>query len=74
MYIYNLYLILKTFEHDVLLVRRLHLPCVWLPIFAGVCIAGYNELVFGCCQPGSTHAKYVFGYLRADVKTDSHDT
>jgi hypothetical protein len=38
------------------------------------CLYGYNELVFGCCQSGSTHARYVFGYMRADVEPDSHDT
>jgi hypothetical protein len=26
---YNLYLILKTIDHDILLVRRVHLGCVW---------------------------------------------
>jgi hypothetical protein len=52
----------------------LHLPYVWLLVFAGVCIMGCNELVFGCCQPSSTPARCVFGYLRADVESDSHDT
>jgi hypothetical protein len=27
--------------------------CVCLLVFAGACIAGCNELLFGCCQPGS---------------------
>jgi hypothetical protein len=49
-------------------------PCVWLPVFAGACIAGCNGLVFGCCQPGSTRVRCVFGYLRADVESGSHDT
>jgi hypothetical protein len=53
---------------------KIHYPCVWLTVFAGAYIAGYNELVFGCCQPGSTHARYVFGYLHADVEPGSHDT
>jgi hypothetical protein len=50
------------------------LPCVWLPVFAGACIAGCNELVFGCCQSGSTRAMCVFGYLRTDVELGLHDT
>jgi hypothetical protein len=50
------------------------IPCVWLPVFVGACVAGCNELVFGCCQPGSTRARCVFGYLHADVESDSHDT
>jgi hypothetical protein len=54
--------------------RRLYYSCVWLSVFAGACIAGCNELVFGCCQPGSTRARYVFGYLHADVESSSHDT
>jgi hypothetical protein len=54
--------------------KWIHLPCVWLHVFAGACIAGCNELVFGCCQPGSTRARYVFGYLRADVESGSHGT
>jgi hypothetical protein len=33
-----------------------------------------NELVFGCCQLDSTHARCVFGYLHADVEPGSHDT
>jgi hypothetical protein len=37
------------------------LPCVWLPVFAGACITGCNELVFGCCQLDSTRARCVFG-------------
>lgn len=49
-------------------------PCVCLSVFAGTCIVGYNEMVFGCCQPGSTRARCVFGYLRADVEPGSHDT
>jgi hypothetical protein len=49
-------------------------PCVWLPVFAGACIAGCNELVFNCYQSGSTRARCVFGYLCTDVKSDSHDT
>jgi hypothetical protein len=51
-----------------------HILCIWLPVFAGACIAGCNELVFDCCQLGYTHARYVFGYLRADVELGSHDT
>jgi hypothetical protein len=50
------------------------LPCVWLPVFACACIAGCNELMFGCCQPGSMRARCVFGYLLADVESGSHDT
>jgi hypothetical protein len=46
----------------------------WLPVFIGACIAGCNELVFGCCQQGSTRARCVFGYLRADVESNSHDS
>jgi hypothetical protein len=49
-------------------------PCVWLHVFAGACIVGCNELVFGCCQPGSTRARCVFGYLRVDVEPGSHDS
>jgi hypothetical protein len=51
-----------------------HYPCVWLLVFAGACIAGCNELVFGCYQPGSTCARCVFGYLCTDVESGSHDT
>jgi hypothetical protein len=47
---------------------------VWLPVFASACIVGCNELVFGCCQPDSTRARYVFGYLRTNVELGSHDT
>jgi hypothetical protein len=43
-------------------------------VACGACIVGCNELVFGCCQPGSTRARCVFGYLRADVEPGSHDT
>jgi hypothetical protein len=49
-------------------------PCAWLPVFAGTCIAGCNELVFGCCQPGSTRVRCVFGYLGTNVESGSHDT
>jgi hypothetical protein len=28
----------------------IHTPCVWLPVFAGACIVGYNELVFYACE------------------------
>jgi hypothetical protein len=52
----------------------MQIPCVWLYVFSDACIVGYNELVFGCCQPGSTRAKCVFGYLRIDVESDLHDT
>jgi hypothetical protein len=49
-------------------------PCVWLPVFVDACIVGCNELVFGCFQPDFTRVRYVFGYLRVDVESDSHDT
>jgi hypothetical protein len=52
----------------------LQTACVWLTLFVGACIARCNRLVFGCCQLGSTHARYMFGYLRVDVKPGSHDT
>jgi hypothetical protein len=29
--------------------NRDHMPCVWLPVFVDACIAGCNELMFGCC-------------------------
>jgi hypothetical protein len=45
---------------------------VLLTVFTGNC--GCNELVFGCCQLGSTRMRCVFGYLRADVESNSHDT
>jgi hypothetical protein len=52
----------------------IYCPCVWLSVFVGACVAGCNELVFDCCQPSSTRARCVFGYLRADMESDSYDT
>jgi hypothetical protein len=43
-------------------------------VFDGACIVRCNELVFDCCQPGSTRARCVFGYVRVNVESDSHDT
>lgn len=48
--------------------------CVSLAVFACACIAVCNELVFGCSQLGSTCAKCVFSYRRADVESGLHDT
>jgi hypothetical protein len=50
----------------------IHVPCVWLTVFIG--IVGCNEVVFGCCQPGSTRARCVFGCLRVDVESCSYGT
>jgi hypothetical protein len=35
--------------HGICSINLYQYPCVWLPVFAGACIAGCNELVFGCC-------------------------
>jgi hypothetical protein len=50
------------------------LSLCWLSVFAGACIAGCNEMVFSCYQLGYMRARCVFGYLRADVESGSHDT
>jgi hypothetical protein len=50
-----------------------HPTCLVACIYCA-CIAGYNKLVFGRCQPGSTHVRCAFGYLHADVEVGSHDT
>jgi hypothetical protein len=33
-----------------------------------------NHALFDCCQPDSTRARCVFGYMRADMEPGSHDT
>jgi hypothetical protein len=54
--------------------RRAAYERVSLLVVCRACIAGCNELVFGCCQPDSTRTRCVFSYMRTDMESGSHDT
>jgi hypothetical protein len=51
----------------------IYLGHVWLLASARAWIAGCKQLLFGCCEPGSTRASYVFGCLHIYLDPDSRD-